>query len=70
MARPKQNNANIAHLRELYNIMGNVVDYLPIVAYTMRECGCTYSEIAEVFDIKRQQAEYFVNNIRKALGQL
>lgn len=69
MARPKIRIANIEHLKQLYNIMGNVVDYLPIVAYTMSECGCTYAEIGEVFGIQRQQAEYFVNSIRKALGQ-
>ena len=69
MARPKEKNANIEHLRQLNDVMGNVVDYMPIVAYTMRECGCTYSEIGEVFDITRQQSEYFVNNIKKALNQ-
>jgi|GEM_PF-4064250 len=69
MARPKIVTVNIKNFQDLYANLGNLVDYLPIIAYTMRECGCTYTEIGEVFGIKRQQAEYFVNTIRKALKQ-
>ena len=69
MARPAIKTVNIKNMKELVNIIGNVVDYYPILAYTMKNCGATYSEIAEVFGISNQLADYYVNNIRKALGQ-
>lgn len=42
--------------------LNNVVDNRPIVAVVMRECGCTYQEIADVFEITRQQAMTITQN--------
>lgn len=60
--RPIQKTANIQALQKLVQTESNVLDVRPIIAVTMRECGATFTEIASVFNISRQQAETITKN--------
>lgn len=55
--RPKQEKADIKAIKALYESTKQVIDPSPIIAYTMRKCGCTFQEIADVFGFTRQMAE-------------
>lgn len=63
--RPKQEKADIKALKKLNE--ASLIDYRPIVAYTMRKCGCTFTEIAEVFGVTRQMAETIVKNAEASI---
>lgn len=65
--RPIQQKADIKGIQTLYHRANNVLDVRPIIALTMRNCGCTYDEIGRVFGITRQMAETLVKNARKEL---
>ena len=75
--RPVQKTANIENIKKLRNGIktkdGTLEDLFneqllrPVIVYTMRECGCTYTEIGKVFDISRQMAEQIYNKEVKAL---
>ena len=75
--RPVQKTANIENIKKLRNGIktkdGTLEDLFneqllrPVIVYTMRECGCTYTEIGKVFDISRQMAEHIYNKEVKAL---
>jgi len=75
--RPVQKTANIENIKKLRNGIrakdGTLEDLFneqllrPVIVYTMRECGCTYTEISKVFDISRQMAEQIYNKEVKAL---
>lgn len=65
--RPTQKKADIKAIQTLSHRVGNVLDSRPIIAYTMRKCGCTYAEIAQVFSITRQMAETIYKNAEKEL---
>lgn len=71
MARKK---ANIENIKAVYNNNGynqivqeNVIK--PVIAYTMRQTGATYIEIAEVFGVTKQMAMYLIEKIEKDLKQ-
>lgn len=55
--RPIQKKADIKAIQTLSHRVGNVLDSKPIIVFTMRKCGCTYTEIAKVFGITRARAE-------------
>ena len=62
--RPTQKKANIEAIKKARQ---TGVDTRPLVAYVMRNCGCTYAEIGQVFDITRQMAETLVKQVEKNL---
>ena len=62
--RPTQKKANIEAIRKIRQAG---VDTRPLIAYTMRNCGCTYSEIGQVFDITRQMAETLVKQVERSI---
>lgn len=62
--RPTQKKANIEAIRKARQAG---VDTRPLVAYVMRNCGCTFAEIAQVFDITRQMAETLVKQVERNL---
>ena len=67
MARTKQEKANIPNLQKLLRKSNHVLDSRPIIAVTMRECGCTFDEIGEVMGFTRQMAETMVKNAQAKL---
>lgn len=66
--RPKQAQANVNALKNLNKLESPVVSVRPLIAYIMRESGCTLQEIADVFEVTRQQAENIYNKAKKELG--
>ena len=69
MARVHSKKAEIEKLQRLVIAIDGVVNYLPLIGYTMRACGATYREIGEAFGVSRQMAEYQVKEIEKALDK-
>jgi hypothetical protein len=69
MARPVSRKADIEAMQLLAVSLDNIVDYRPIVAYTMWACGCTYKEIGDTFAISPSLAEYHVKELKKALAK-
>lgn len=67
MARPKQQKVDIEALQLLVVSVDGVVNFLPLIAYTMKNCQATYAEIGEVFGITPSLAEYHVKEVKKAL---
>lgn len=67
MPRPKSQVVDVEKLQALAVSLDEVVDYRPIISYTMKQCGATSREIAEVFGVSRQMAEYYVEQIEKAI---
>lgn len=66
--RPKQTQANLKALKILDKLETPIVTVRPLIAYIMRESGCTLQEIADVFDVSRQQAENIYNKAKRELG--
>lgn len=54
--RPTQKKANIEALKKVKPPVYEV-DLKPMTVYIMRSAGCTFAEIAKVYDITRQMAE-------------
>ena len=69
MARVHSKKDEIEKLQRLVIAIDGVVNYLPLIGYTMRACGATYREIGEAFGVSRQMAEYQVKEIEKALDK-
>lgn len=67
MARPVSKKADIEAMQLLSVSLDNIIDYRPMLAYTMWACGCTYAEIGKVFAISPSLAEYHIKELRKAL---
>lgn len=65
--RPVQKKANIENIKKINEATKQVIDPRPIIVYTMRECGCTFSEIGQVFNISRQMAEAIYKATEKDL---
>ena len=63
--RPKQEKADITALKKLNNTTSELIDLRMLTAYIMKKSGCTYSEIAAVFDITRQMAETIVKKAER-----
>jgi hypothetical protein len=64
----KQTRADIVALQVLQD--SSALDLRAVMSYTMRYCGCTYTEIGEVFNITRQQAKNVVDNVKISIAQL
>ncbi len=71
--RPKQEKADIKAIQKLFESTNGYTDIVqaslvrPIIVFTMRNCGCTFQEIADVFGITRQMAETIYKNAEKEL---
>ena len=65
--RPKQVKANVAGLKKVVAQEGKLINLRPAISVIMYYSGCTYTEIAEVFDISRQMAETLVKNAESEL---
>jgi len=65
--RPTQQKADIQAIQKIYKSTSQVIDPRPIIAYTMRNCGCTFAEIAKVFNVTRQMAETIYKNAENDL---
>lgn len=65
--RPTSKTADTEKIKRLYNRANNVLDVRPIIALTMRNCGCTFTEIGAVFGVTRQMAETIVKNAESEL---
>ena len=65
MARIKLAQANILALKKLED--NTVLDLRPLIVYIMRNSGCTYSEIGEVFDVSKQMAVHLYKNAEKEI---
>lgn len=63
--RPIQKKADILAIQKAKD--ASVFDTRPLIAYVMHNCGCTYAEIGQVFDITRQMAETLVRGIEAKL---
>lgn len=62
--RPVQKKANIPELKKLL-VPNTVTDHRPLIAFVMRNSGCTFAEIGEVFGLTRQQAETIFKNAKE-----
>lgn len=56
MSRPAMKKADIPAIQKLVN-NSTVIDHRPVIAYVMRNCGCTFQEIADALGFSRQMAE-------------
>lgn len=65
--RPVSKTADIKQIQALYHRANNVLDVRPIIALTMRNCGCTYAEIGQVFGVTKQMAETIIKKAEKEL---
>lgn len=65
--RPVQKKADVEQIQRLYYRANNVLDVRPIIALTMRSCGCTYAEIGEVFGITKQMVQTIIENAESEL---
>jgi hypothetical protein len=63
--RPTIKKADIAAIKQLNATAGSMVDLRPIIAFTMRSCGCTFDEIGEAFDVTRQMAKTLVDQAER-----
>ena len=66
--RSKQTQANLLALKLLDKLETPIITVRPLIAYIMRESGCTLQEIADVFNVSRQQAENIYNKAKRELG--
>lgn len=51
---------NVEQIKELLLTGGYMIDIRPIIAVTMRACGCTYQEIGHAFGMSKQGVEAMV----------
>ena len=56
---------SVEQIKELLLTGGYMIDIRPIVAVTMRACGCTYQEIGEAFGMSKQGVEAMVKKATK-----
>lgn len=59
--RPVSKTANTEQLQKLIKV-NDVTDNRPLIAYVMRNCGATFTEIGTVFNLSRQQVETIYKN--------
>lgn len=60
--------ANIEEIQKLLtSAEDGVVDFRPVIAVTMRECGCSFQEIADTMGFSRQMA---LTMVQKAKAKL
>ncbi len=62
--RPTQKKANIEALKKVKAPVYEV-DLKPMTVYIMRNSGCTFAEIAQIYDITRQMAETLYKQAEK-----
>lgn len=55
--RPTQKKANVEALKNIRTTVVIEQDNKLLIAYIMHNSGCTFAEIASVFNITRQMAE-------------
>lgn len=65
--RPTQKKADIPAIQNMLVNSKKLVDLRPVIALTMRSCGCTFEEIGQVFDISRQMAETLIKKAEREL---
>ena len=66
--RTRQTTVNLDAIKKLLsNTESSVVDYRPVIAVTMRECGATYQDIADVMGFSRQMAKTMTDNAQATL---
>lgn len=68
MARNKSIKANVEAIQLLRIVLGEMVDYQPLISYVMWACGASYREIGEVYNISPQAADYHVKQVKEALN--
>lgn len=67
MARTVKKVADTQAIQKLEVYSNDIIDLRPIIAYTMRKSDCTFTEIAEVFNISRQFAKTIVDELEADL---
>lgn len=66
--RTRQQTVNLEAIKKLVNnVEASPLDYRPVIAVTMRECGATYQDIADVMGFSRQMALTMVNKAQETL---
>ncbi len=71
--RPVQNKADIKAIQHFYENTNGYSEIVqttmikPLIVFTMRNCGCTFREIAEVFNISKQMAETIYKNAKASM---
>lgn len=55
--RTAQSKANIEALKKVLTKEDGILDLRPLTVYIMKESGCTFAEIGQVFDVTRQNAK-------------
>jgi len=59
--------ADIKQLKIMPKEISSDIDLSPIIVYVMRYCGCSFSQIGEVFGYSRQRAFEVFKKIEKEL---
>jgi DNA-directed RNA polymerase specialized sigma24 family protein len=65
--RPVSKKADVKKIQALYHRANNVLDVRPIIALTMRSCGCTYTEIGQVFGVSKQMVQTIIQKAESEL---
>lgn len=66
--RPVSKKADIEAIQHMLQTTSQVINPRPIIAFTMRKCGCTFTEIGEALKVTKQQAQTIVRNAEKELA--
>ena len=65
LMRTRQITVNIDQIKKLVtNVESSPLDYRPVIAVTMRECGASYQDIADVMGFTRQMAKTMTDNAK------
>lgn len=67
--RPKQSIADLKAIKKVFKKANGILDPRPLIVFVMRNCGCTFQEIADAFDTTRQNIESIYNKVEKELGK-
>lgn len=64
--RPPTKTANTQAIASLIE-NSTALDLKHIIAFVMRACNCTYTEIGEALDVTRQNAQYLVETMSERI---
>lgn len=65
--RPKQSIADLKAIKKIYKKADGILDPRPLIVFTMRNCGCTFQEIADAFGVSKQTIQTIYTNAEQSL---
>ena len=65
--RPKQAIADLEAIKKVFEKANDILDSKPLIVYVMRNCGCTFQEIADAFEVTKQNIESIYKKVEAEL---